>query len=297
MRCKRNAIISQKGSETQKWCPLNVALGLTGPNYIITFNGATLDRCVSSAVEDACNQEFIRRLAQRPTQGLLIRLQNELYLKPEMIGRQSYLRRFLEGKTKTHTRAMYTDTEYSTAIVYTCAVSEKWEDNEDTFNNALKDAGKTYKFLRCPFCIPKITQNEQHMFQDHATELSGLYGNSRHFCFYCLNDSTMTVRRQMTQLLEDHLTDLFRLASNWGRLGFTALLERITIALTDLDRSVFHNAHLKDTRYSKTNPSSCSASLSVTGYLFLNPNVRRWKPSGKRFLSVATCTTIRLYHG
>ena len=75
-------------------------------NFIITFNGTCLDRCVSSAVENACNAEFIRRLAQRPTQGLLLRLHNEVYIKPEMIGRQSYHRRVLEGKTKTHTRAM-----------------------------------------------------------------------------------------------------------------------------------------------------------------------------------------------
>ena len=184
----------------------------------------TLDRCVSAAVEDACNQEFIRRLAQRPTQGLFIRLQNALFLRPEMIGRQSYHRRFLEGKTKTHTRAMYMDTKYRKAMVYTYATSEGWADNTDKFRKILKDAAKTSKFLRCPFCVPKITQHEQHiLFQRHANEFSGLFGNSRHFCFYCLNESIMAVRQQMTQLLEDHLTNLFRIASNWGQGGFYTL--------------------------------------------------------------------------
>jgi hypothetical protein len=164
MRFKRNAIISKNPSEVRKWCYPNVALGLTGPNFIITFNGSSLDRCVSTAVEEACNHEFIRRLAQRPTQGLLIRLQNDLYIKPEMIGRHSYHRRFLEGKTKTHTRAIYTDIEYRKAIVYTYAKTEDWANNADKFSKALKEATKTYKFLRCPFCVPKLTQHERHIF-------------------------------------------------------------------------------------------------------------------------------------
>jgi len=85
---KRNAIISQDMSETRKWCSPAVALGPTGSNFIITLNGKCLDRIVSTAVDEAFKQEFIRRLAHRPTQGLLlIRLQNGfLFIKPEMIG-------------------------------------------------------------------------------------------------------------------------------------------------------------------------------------------------------------------
>ena len=53
----------------------------------------------------------------------------------------------------------------------------------------------------------------------------------------------------MTQLLEDHLTTLFKLASKWGQLGFATLLKRATNALTELDLSVFHNASSKDMQY------------------------------------------------
>lgn len=128
-----------------------------------------MDRCISTAVEDACTTEFIRRLAQRPTQGKLIRLQDHIFLKPEMIGRQSFHRRFLEGKVKTHTHAMYTDSKYRTAIVYTYASSEGWANNKNDFRHALKNATKNYKYLRCPFCVPKMAQHEQHIFHQDAS--------------------------------------------------------------------------------------------------------------------------------
>ena len=256
MRFQRNAIILDDAPQIRKWCFPEVALGLTGPNFIITFNGACLDRCVSTAIEDACNQEFIRRLAQRPTQGLLIRLQNAVLLKPEMIGRHSYHRRFLEGKTKTHTRAMYTDAEYRKAIVYNYAIAEKWTEDMTKFRQTFKTATKTYKYLRCPFCVPKLLQRDNFIFHKHTSESSGLLGNSRHFCFYCLNERVTAVRQQMTQLLEDHLSILFKLASNWGRRGFATLLERATQALVELDRSAFHNASSKEAQYSKTSPPS-----------------------------------------
>ena len=188
MRFKRNALISQNSTEIRKWDSPDVALGLTGPNFIITFNGSSLDRCVSTAVENACNQEFIRRYAQRPTQGLLLRLQHSIFLKPEMIGRQSYHRRFLEGKTKTHTRAMYTDAEYRKAIVLSYATIEKWDENKCQFQLALTQATKNYKFLRCPFCVSMPKQQDSYIFHENAAEHSGLFGNSRHFCFYCLNE-------------------------------------------------------------------------------------------------------------
>jgi hypothetical protein len=241
-----------------------------------------LDRCVSTAVEEACNHEFIRRLAQRPTQGLLIRLQNDLYIKPEMIGRHSYHRRFLEGKTKTHTRAIYTDIEYRKAIVYTYAKTEDWANNADKFSKALKEATKTYKFLRCPFCVPKLTQHESHIFQDHATEFSGLFGNSRHFCFYCLNESITAVRQQMTQLLEDHLTTLFRIASKWGRLGFSILLERTTHVLTELDRSIFYNAHSKDMQYKKSDSSFYACFSSDEWIPFFESKCQQVESFGKK---------------
>ena len=49
-----------------------------------------------------------------------------------MIGRQSNLRRSLEGKTKTHTRAMYVDSDYRKAIIYTYA--KDWGDNPNERN-------------------------------------------------------------------------------------------------------------------------------------------------------------------
>jgi hypothetical protein len=64
-----------------------------------------------------------------------------------MIGRQGYHRRFLEGKTKTHTRSMYTDLEYRKAIIYTYAKNEKWEDNNEKFRRVLKEATTMYKYL------------------------------------------------------------------------------------------------------------------------------------------------------
>ena len=85
----------------------------------------------------------------------------------------------------------------------------------------------------------------------HAEKFSGLYGNSRHYQFYCMNDQVKTVRDTMNQILEDHLTLLFKIASKWGRQGFSTLLSRVTSALILLDQRPFHNAHLMITSYSK----------------------------------------------
>ena len=68
----------------------------------------SLDRSISTAIEDIFDLEFVRRIALRPTQGLLIWLRDSLFIKPEMIGRQSYLRRSLEWKNQnSHTRNVH----------------------------------------------------------------------------------------------------------------------------------------------------------------------------------------------
>jgi hypothetical protein len=241
-----------------------VSLGITSPNFVITFNGKCLDRNVSTAVENACDLEFIRRLALRPTQGLMIRLKNSLLLNPEMIGRQSYPRRYIEGKTKTHTRAMYTDKDYLKGSIYLYAKQESWEDDTTKFKATVKKASKIYKFLRCPCCsslsilCPAISEcnHSAIQFADHADKHSGMYGNSRHYLFYCNQESVSTVRSTMTQLLEDELTTLFRIASRWGNLGFSNLLHRSITAMIELDRSPFHNAHLRQPCYSKSDPAT-----------------------------------------
>ena len=134
-----------------------------------------------------------------------------------MIGRHSYHRRYIEGKTKTHTRAIYTDAAYRQAIVYTYAMNESWSEDHGKIQYALKEATKNYRYLRCPFCVSKIEAGHtSHIFHQHATVNSGLFGNSRHYRYYCLNEQIMEVRQQMTQLLENHLTELFRIASKWG---------------------------------------------------------------------------------
>jgi len=59
----------------------------------------------------------------------------------------------------------------------------------------------------------------------------------------------------MTQLLEDHLTLLLRIASQWGKDGFSTLLHRVTDGLSTLDRMPFHNAISNEPNYRKTTPS------------------------------------------
>ena len=205
LRFQRNAFYSKSPQAIRRWIMPAVYLGLTGPNFAITLNGKCLDRSITDAVDNVCYLEFTRRLALRPTQGVLIRLKEFLYIKPEMIGRQSYLRRFIEGKTKTHTRAMYTDANYRIAVIYQYAVREKWEINSAIHKAALKEATKSYKYLRCPCCVELVggyssTQGPvtgSHSFTSHAEKSSGLYGNSRHYQFYCMNDKVQSVREHI----------------------------------------------------------------------------------------------------
>jgi hypothetical protein len=175
-----------------------------------------------------------------------------------MIGRQSYFRRSLEGKTKTHTRAMYTDADYRKAIVYKYAIAELWNNDSEKIVCSLKKATKCYEYLRCPCCIDIINtdsnDSDQYIpnmfpFQNDAQSKSGLYGNLRHYRFYCLNDIIQAIRDNMNQLLEDHLGALFKIASKWGRLGFSTLLNRAIAALIILDRLPFHNAFTNDHNY------------------------------------------------
>ena len=281
----------------RKWLPPKVSIGITGPLFILTLNGVCLDRSISTAIEDICDLKFVQRIALRPTQGLLIRLRESLFIKPEMIGRQSYLRRSLEGKTKTHTRAMYTDVEYRKAIVYKYAMNELWENDLERFACTLKKATKCYVYLRCPCCIDTVgtysssdlEQNDPTVFpfpQD-ANSNSGFYGNLRHYRFYCLNDNIQAIRDKMNQLLEDHLGALLKIASNWGRLGFSTLLNRAIHALIILDRLPFHNAFTNNHNYVKLEKSSFACltsedwlslldSLSERNCLFAQSNFWRW---------------------
>mmetsp|Transcript_26122 Transcript_26122/g.37474 ORF Transcript_26122/g.37474 Transcript_26122/m.37474 type:complete len:888 (+) Transcript_26122:179-2842(+) len=280
LRFQRNAYYSKCPRSLRKWLPPVVTLGITGPTFSLTYNGVCLDRSVSIAVEHICEMEFVKRLATRPTQGLIIRLRASFFLKPEMIGRQSYHRRSLEGKSKTHTRAMYTDSDYRKAIVYTYAKLESWHDNSEKFTSTLKTATKTYSFLCCPCCIttlnPQCNSNafdEQpgHLFllKDGAVINSGLYGNLRHYRFHCLNEDVQAVRNKMTHLLENHLTALFRIASKWGRQGFSTLLTRAINALIALDRSPYHNASSNNYMHMKTLQSQYACLTSEDWITFI----------------------------
>jgi hypothetical protein len=197
-----------------------------------------------------------------------------------MIGRQSYHRRSLEGKSKTHTRAMYTDSDYRKAIVYTYAKLESWHDNSEKFTSTLKTATKTYSLLCCPYCITTLNSqcnsnafDEQpgHLFllKDGAVINSGLYGNLRHYRFHCLNEDVQAVRNKMTHLLENHLTALFRIASKWGRQGFSTLLTRAINALIALDRSPYHNASSNNYMHMKTLQSQYACLTSEDWITFI----------------------------
>ena len=88
-------------------------------------------------------------------------------------------------------------------------------------------------------------------FPQDANSNSGFYGNLRHYRFYCLNDNIQAIRDKMNQLLEDHLGALLKIASNWGRLGFSTLLNRAIHALIILDRLPSHNAFTNNHNYVK----------------------------------------------
>jgi hypothetical protein len=72
IRFQRNATHSKNPQGLRKWIMPAVTLGITDPAFILTLNGKCLDRSVTTAVEQACDLEFMRRLAMRPTQGLII---------------------------------------------------------------------------------------------------------------------------------------------------------------------------------------------------------------------------------
>ena len=298
LRFQRNAFYSQC-PYLRKWLPPKVHLGITGPLFILTLNGVCLDRSISDAIEEACDLEFVRRIAIRPTQGLLMRLRETLFLKPEMIGRHSYLRRSLEGKTKTHTRAMYTDSDYRKAIVHKHAKDESWETDSVRIAGTLKNATKCYAFLKCPCCDAEINATRSHLLDKNDVDVfpfpttpntqlhSGLYGNLRHYRFYCFSPNTQAIRYQMNQLLENHLGALFKIASHWGRLGFSTLLDRAIKALITLDRRPFHNAFKNDYSYMKFEASSFACitpeewltlldSLPEKLCLFAHNSFRRW---------------------
>lgn len=270
LRFQRNAFHSRCSQQVRRWLPSKVSIGITGPSFIITHNGVSLDRSVSTAIDELCDREFIRRIVSRPTQGLIIRLRESLFIKPEMIGRQSYLRRSLEGKTKTHTRAMYTDTDYRKAIVYKYAIDELWDDDLEKIARSLKNATKTYDLLRCPCCVDVLNKSTSNSLpsQHKAEAANGLYGNLRHYRFYCLNDNIQAIRDTMNQLLEDHLSTLFKIASYWGRLGFSTLLNRAVDALITLDRLPFHNALTNEQNYVKAH-KSLFACLNMEDWLSL----------------------------
>ena len=140
---------------------------------------------------------------------------------------------------------MYTDAEYRRAIIYKYAIHELWENDSVKIACTLKKTTKCYVYLRCPCCIDifgthfnsDVEQNDQNMlpFQRDAKPNSGFYGNLRHYRFYCLKDNIQAIRDKMIQLLEDHLGALFKIASKWGRLGFSTLLHRAINALIILD--------------------------------------------------------------
>jgi len=166
---------------------------------------------------------------------------------------------------------MYTDKDYLKGVIL-FANRENWETDAKKLQIAMREATKSYKFLRCPCCtklhdhcsiisgcnVQDSSSFIQHhsLFLVHGRKDSGLYGNSRHCLFHCLQENVVAVRVKMTEMLENHLTSLLKIDSRWGKLGFITFLRRTSTALIHLDRLPFHNAHFKQISYSKSNPAS-----------------------------------------
>jgi len=168
---------------------------LNNLNFVLTYNGKTMDRHVSGSIRKALDDERVKRLKLKPTQGLLWRIMHHMTISWDNLKLHAGLFRSLLGMSNTHTRCLYKSTPYQRGCMLDLLSTIKDKEQVEAIQGLSKQE-QILKLTNCSWC-KEIQSIPQH-------------GNRRHMLLFCNNLKLTTFRRKINNVIGNRLFVLFQ---------------------------------------------------------------------------------------
>jgi len=192
-------------------------------NFVLTLDGKTLDRHVSKSIRKALDDERVKRLQMKPTQGLLWRLMHHMTISWNTLKLHLGLFRSLLGMSNTHTRCMYKSVSYKKGCLLDYLKLLKTEEQRIAFQK-LSTQEQATKISNCTWCQKQQTSHQ--------------HGNRRHMFLSCTNVKIATFRRKMNNVIGNRIYILFQ---EIQELGNWDLVEIILVKINNIFLSIQSN--------------------------------------------------------
>ena len=178
-------LISHTRFDTPK-IPSSISIPESQLRFSITWGGKGIDRHVSNFAHEIIQQERLKRLRTKATQGLPWRLihTSKGWLE---IQRMKRLMQSLKGFTRTHSRSVYKSTIYRSICMNKKFQTKDPKEKSHLYQLSKNDWNKT--LVTCMWC------------ENHAK----VKGNRYHSILFCKHENLQSYRLKMTRLLESRL--------------------------------------------------------------------------------------------
>jgi len=192
--------------------------------FFLTWGGMSLDKDVANRLRKIFMTEKVKRLRNKPTQGLLWRLMQDMHTSWGTILRHKGWLRSLAGFSNTHSRALYKSELYRNGnwLTYHPNVALNSVSNIEKINGSLKCTWCD-KQKNSPSCGPYGHQ---------------VKGNRMHHNHFCEHSKLRRFRRRLDNLIEAGLQRMTNaVMTSQGVEGVEKFLRRINITLVSLDQT------------------------------------------------------------
>ena len=248
---KENAFSKQK---------LRVRLPPSILTYSLTLNGRSIERHVSTALQDAFTREKIKRLKTKGTQGLLWRFYEDTTLQWNEIMIHKGWFRWLLGYTRSHTRSLYKFLTYRDGCVKKFNETISTHESSTLICKPISENEKTNEVIRilsgCMWCPNFIESTRQK-------------GNRKHAANTCENYKLKYFRDNIDNKVENKLRIFFTKLNSYYSFTF------MTNILNGIEKICSQIHHSNACRLKKpTNPTSNMYITSI--HLFAKYGFSSW---------------------
>ena len=167
--------------------PPNVRLPLSFLRFQFSYNGALLDKALTSFVDTCFEHELLKRARSKGLQGLIYRLIEHCVIAPGTFGRLTSFRKLVTGKSVTHTCTTHLSEAYRKGtLLYMRNVSKA--DSSTFLTSITKDILNIHKhrvLKQCPWCTLYTGE--------YTPPTSPVAGNLHHFFFLLQQHQHLTL--------------------------------------------------------------------------------------------------------
>ena len=193
LSCNHHADVSADYVKKFQQNTLNIKVSYSKLRFSLIYDGKTIDRHVSKVVKAAIDQERLKRLKRKPTQGLLHRIIAHTTSDWSGIRNHKGLFRSLCGLSRTHSRSIYKNETYRTVCkeIRQCSTNNPAEIN--LLDNMHKNQDLINHLLPCMWCA------------DDSYDSITIKGNRKHAMLHCSNNELTMFRKDLLDLTTSKL--------------------------------------------------------------------------------------------